>query len=408
MGPNRLAPRTPLRLHRAPLRGRGWLALVLLFGLAGCEEPPPGVFRVGLFVLEDGGFTAASGEPTLRGASLYVDSVNANGGVRIGDRPYRVELVVERHSLQIEEVTTAARRLVSRARVDALVGPQLSDHAIPVGGIAERVPIPMISPMSSNPATTEDRDFVFRIAFRDDQQAALLAQLAHDHPRLGFERVGILWDRTSDYSEGIAEAFRERFEAAGGQVVLRDYPGRTTADFRPWLAELRDADIEALLLPLVPGNVASIMEQLDAMGFRTTLLGTDGWNISGIQGLPAAEGALVTHQWHPALSGRGPAGFVAHYTATYGVRPMATAALTFDAVRLIVDAAVAAGSTDPMAVRDALVRLPAIDGASGPVDFDLEGDTRRPVIVSRIVDGANQLFDTGGDPAPDGGGDDTP
>ena len=52
--------------------------------------------------------------------------------------------------------------------------------AIPVSGVAEAAEVPMISPMPSAAATTENKRFVFRLAFLDSLQGEVVGRSAAD------------------------------------------------------------------------------------------------------------------------------------------------------------------------------------------------------------------------------------
>ena len=139
-----------LKARRLAVCGLG--AVVTVFGCRPQGEPPP-EFRVGVLATLTGPRAKSSGEATVNGARLAVDAVNAVGGVDVGGVPHRIVLVVRDHADRADAATAAARTLINQERVDALVGPQLSEHAIPVARLAEEAGVPMITPMSTNPET---------------------------------------------------------------------------------------------------------------------------------------------------------------------------------------------------------------------------------------------------------------
>ena len=76
-----------------------------------------------------------------------------------------------------EKVVLAARKLINQENVVAIVGPQFSRDAIPVAEVAEATEIPMISPMSTNPDTTANKKYAFRVGFLDPFQGLVMGTL---------------------------------------------------------------------------------------------------------------------------------------------------------------------------------------------------------------------------------------
>lgn len=187
--------------------------------LAGCgdggestRQGPP--VRVGAIFTTTGEVADTN---ALRGIRLAVREINARGGVETGDVRRRIELVLTPDENRPPVAVARGNQLVNQRRVVALLGPNKSLLAIPVGRIAERARIPMITPGSTNPETTRGKRFVFRTVFIDDFQGDVAARFAR--VRLGARRAAVLYDVASPYNRGLAEAFRAAFEREGGDLT---------------------------------------------------------------------------------------------------------------------------------------------------------------------------------------------
>jgi branched-chain amino acid transport system substrate-binding protein len=364
--------------------------VLLVLGAWGCsgDAGPPAaepVFRIGALALFDGVTADGSGIPTLEGARMAARELNEAGGIDVGGVRYRVEIVERRHPFRVEEVTTAARSLINRDSVHALVGPQYSQHAVPVGAIAERAGVPMISPMSSSPATTEGRSYVFRIAFLDAAQGEVLARFAREE--LGLDRVAVVRSLTSPYSSDVADRFIEVFRQFGGEIVESSFPGGGPEVVHGAFREVLLSRPQRVFLPLQTEEVTEILEFMAAEGLKVGLLGTDSWDTAVLQRHAGTEDAYVAHQWMWTMPDAATQAFSDRYREDHGDPPRSTAALSYDAVRILASAATASGSLDGAALRDAIARLPAHEGVSGRIHFDGSNDPSRPVVISRIVDG---------------------
>jgi branched-chain amino acid transport system substrate-binding protein len=136
-------------------RYRAFFVLALTLSAAACvKDPPAAEIRIGLLVLLSGVPAETSGYPSIEGAELAVREANEKGGIRIGGVAHAVTLIVRAYDDRPDSATSVARALVNQFRIDVLVGPQFSRHAIPVAIVAEDAEIPMVSPMSSSPVTT--------------------------------------------------------------------------------------------------------------------------------------------------------------------------------------------------------------------------------------------------------------
>lgn len=385
-GMRRVGPARPQRGAGPGLRVSGLLLVAGVLSLA-CSPAPttPPDFRVGVLALTDPRYEAASGRPTLEAVRMAAEEINQAGGVVVDGVPHTLRLIAVEHGDLVEEVSTQARRLINLDSIHVLLGPQLSRHAIPVAQIAQNSGVPFLTPMSSNPETTRGKPFAFRLAFLDDAQGGILARYAREE--LGLDRAGVLMDVTTPYSRDLAARFTSVFRELGGEPVEASFAGGGRQSPEEALRRLHAAGVEWVLAPIRSPDVRLVMELSHELELGLRFLGTDTWDVNALAPLPAAQGALVTHQWHWALPAASATGFVDRYRVRYDVMPRSTAALTYDALHLLALAATAAGSLEGAALRDALASLPPYQGASGIIHFRGTGDPARSVVVSTIRGG---------------------
>ena len=353
------------------------------------EEPPE--IRIGLLALSEGISRETSGLPSIRGAELAIDAVNERGGIELGGIPHRVVLVVKDYEDRPDSAASVARALINQERIDALIGPQFSRHAIPVAVVAENARMPMLSPMSSNPATTRGKGFVFRLAFLDDFQGQVLGHFAVDE--LGVSRAAVLYDISTAYGRSLAQAFRQAFEDKGGTVVaFESYARDEPRDYRQQLARIREEKPEVLYLPNDTEYVIAQILQARERGIEATLLGGDTWDMKRFALEPQCEGAFVAHQWHPDMDTPEARAFVEAFRRKHGSAPKVTAAMTYDSVALLLRVIEREGSKDPEAIRKGLAETREFVGATGTIRFDGRPDPLRSVVISKLHDGRSSLY----------------
>ena len=359
------------------------LPLTLLLFLA-CQPARPA--REGIPVGFYGaltGSTATFGQSGKKGVSLAFEEVNAAGGV-LGER---LVLHVEDDRGEPAEAASAVTKLISRDHVVALIGEQASSRTLAAAPIAQASEIPMVAPSSTNPQVTRVGSYVFRLCFTDDFQGEMLARFASES--LHAKTAALLVDVRSDYSVGLAGAFRKAFEAERGRVVAEQRYSEGDTDFSAQLTQIRASSPDVLFVPGYYTEVGLIARQKQSLGVGSVLLGGDGWDsprLTEIAG-PAADGAYFSNHYSPEDPSPATARFVAAYRRHYGEPPDSVAALSYDAGKLVAEAIRRAGEATGPRIREALAATKDFQGATGDLSFDLERNPVKPVTVLRIEGG---------------------
>ena len=245
----------------------------------------------------------------------------------------------------------------------------------------------MISPSSTNVEVTKKGDYVFRVCFIDPYQGHALATFARRD--LKAQTAAILVDARSDYSVGLAEAFRTAFTAAGGRVVSELKYSEGDSDFSAQLTAIRPLQPDVLIVPGYYTDAGLIARQARSLGLTATLLGADGWDSPKLVeiGGAAMEGSYLSN--HYSVDDPSPAvrKFVEAYRTKYGSEPDSIAALTYDATRLLADAIERAGSTEGRRIRDALASTRDFPGVTGTITMDADRNPVKPAVILKVENG---------------------
>lgn len=214
---------------------------------------------------------AAYGPPVRNGAELAATLLNAAGGVLDG-RP--VEAVHKDSGSAPQTAIEAARALVNVDGVGSIVGPMGSGVTL---AVAEAVTVPssvvIVSPSATSPALTvlEDNDFLFRTTAGDNDQGIVLAQLARE----SYGTASALYVN-NPYGEGLANIFKERFEAAGGQVMELVPVEEEQTSYISELRRATEGDPEVLLAITYPASAQVYIREALEGGFIDTFMFVDG------------------------------------------------------------------------------------------------------------------------------------
>ncbi|WP_353265376.1 ABC transporter substrate-binding protein [Gemmatimonas sp.] len=362
--------------------------------LSACDAKAPPELRVGLIGVFDGAASSSSGMPARLGAQLAVDELNAVGGVLIDGVLHRVRLIDRETANRPDAAAAAARALVNLDSVDVLVGPQFSALALAAGAVAEVSQIPLVAPMASSPSVTANRAFVTRLAFLDADQGDALARFAHD--TLGLRRAGVLYNAASDYGRGIIELFGRTFTALGGRIVgTEQYNIDDPGDQQPQIMRLLAQQPDAIVLPNFSVRDSSQVRILRTAGFRGQLLGSDAWDAIALRGREYVTGSIVVGNWDRSSTRPGVLSFLQRWKVRHAeVQPRATAAATYDALRLIARAAEQAKVKSGLPLVRALQNGGTFDGAFARYQFNGTGnpirgatllEMRRDSLVFRVT-----------------------
>ncbi len=362
-----------------------WLTACLTLLSGGCaagNRSPE--FRIG-FLSSFTGELKAYGTSTLEGAALAAETENRAGGLLVGSKRYKVVLVLKDCQNSPEKAVSSALELFNREDVSAIVGPPLSGLAIPVARLAEKASVPMIAQIATNPEVTEGKTHVFRTCYTDDFQGEVLARFAYE--QLQARNAALLYDVSGAYNRGIAEIFTQKFSQLGGHLVTAETYTAGERDFRAQLLRIQKGKPDVLLLPNYLNDLGPQLGQLHELGLRVCLLGGDSMNLRNPEDIAEIEGAYFSTHFsldNPDLEVQA---FIAAYTSAYGNPPAPGGVLSYDALKLLFEAARSQGGVDTRSLTEGLRGIRRFVGVSGIMDFAGSCDPRKSAIINRVQKG---------------------
>jgi branched-chain amino acid transport system substrate-binding protein len=319
------------------------------------------------------------------GVNLAVEQLNQAGG--IDGRP--IKILREDDAGNPADAQTVATKLATNPKVVAVVGHFNSSCSLAGKNAYTQAKMVMFSPGSTNVTVTQESDYVFRNIFTDDFQGQSLAD--YTAKMLGLTKVAILFDN-DDYGTGLKESFKKRGQEIGLTIVRETAYGRDTNDFRSQLTTIKASEPEIILIAGLYKQAAVIARQARELGIRTQLIGGDGVFSQQYITLAgqAAEGTFVTCPFLFDLGGQRAKDFAEAFRKKYSRDPDAWAALSYDAIQLLVKAMKEKG-----VLREAILESlqginspeTAFDGLTGKTFFDAGGDCKKAVQVAQVKDG---------------------
>lgn len=290
----------------------------------------------------------------------------------------------------------AAQQIVADEDVVGVVGTSCSGAAVAAAPLITDAGMVMISGGNTSPALTSDlvgnpgpnySVGYYRTTTNDLHQGAAMAAFVFGE--LGIATAAAVHDG-DPYTSGLAQAFADAFEAAGGTVTGVLAVNKDDTDMVPALTEIAASEPGALFFPIFQPAADFIAGQAPGVAGlgETVLVTADSLLNSNYLSLPQTAGIYFSgpDQRHTAnvnqSTGRSTASFLTEYHSRYGESPSSPFwVFGYDAATLLLDAITAASTIrdgalviDRQGVRDHLNAVRGYRGLAGTLTCDDYGD----------------------------------
>jgi branched-chain amino acid transport system substrate-binding protein len=291
----------------------------------------------------------------------------------------------------------AAQQIVADEQVAGVIGTSCSGAAASAAPLISENGLVMISGSNTSPSLTSDlqgnanenyRPGYYRTAHNDLFQGAAMAEFVFND--LGLVTAAAIHDG-DPYTQGLAQAFADAYEALGGEMVGFTGVNKEDTDMVPVLTEVAAQSPEALFFPIFQPAGDFIADQaagVDGLG-ETQLLAADGLLVDGFLELPQSEGMYFSGPDTRfgtnvnESTGKTADEVLAAYNEKVGEPPSAAFwGHSYDATAMLLDAIDAASSVDAdgnlvidkAGIREYLNGISGYSGLIGTINCDEFGD----------------------------------
>jgi branched-chain amino acid transport system substrate-binding protein len=236
--------------------------LIGLFALPlGAEAQKP--IKVG-FPMILSGPGALFGEPALKGAQMFVEEINAKGGVL----NRKIEVLPRDTKGNADEAVRVSRELILKENVDFLVGTLTSAEGPAVSVVAKESKIVFIAPIpKTDQLTAADKlhPYVFRVASTTTIEGRTAAELI---AKWNVKRVATI---SPDYAYGqdVTRAFVEYLKKLkpDAEIVDQQWPKLGEQDYTPFINAQLAKKPEAVFSSLWGGHFVTFAKQAKPLGY---------------------------------------------------------------------------------------------------------------------------------------------
>lgn len=366
------------------------LALAVRGGSALAADAP---IKIGAVVSATGP-ASFLGDPQQKTLELYVQKLNAGGGV-LGRK---VELVLYDDASDANKANAFARRLIIQDEVDAIIGPSTTGSTMAMVPQIESGKVPMISLAAASVIVEPVKPWVFKMP-HSDRMAAY--KVLEDMKKRGFTQFALLSDTGGFGKSGRTETLKAA-EALGLKVAEDQQYGEKDTDMTPQLTKIKSSAAQAILVfgtGQAPAIIARNHQQLAVKQALYTTHGQASLEFVRIAG-KASEGirmpspalliasALPANDPQRAVSVDYQKAFEGQFktdVSTFG-------GYAHDGLHLLVDAFKRAGGTDKEKVRAALEKSTGFVGVSGIYRMTAADHMGLDTSAFRMVEVTNAAF----------------
>jgi branched-chain amino acid transport system substrate-binding protein len=286
---------------------------------------------------------------------MIKEQINKAGG--INGRP--IEVIIEDSKSDESAAVLAAKKLIERDKVVAIIGPSTTGESLAVIPFATKAKIPLISAAAGSAITqpVKDRFWVFKTAQYDTSAVEVI----YVHlKKQGINQIGIA-SVTTSFGDAGRKALQEMAPKHGITIVADERYGPKDADMTTQLAKIKASGAKAIINWSIGSGQVVVAKNWSALKMGIPLYQSHGWGSKKNIELAgkAAEGIIAPLSrvvvWDKIADKHPQKGLLKKYARDYEARfksePGAFGGYAHDALMMVVDAAGKAGA-DRKSIRD--------------------------------------------------------
>lgn len=332
------------------------------------------------------GDQAAFGEMLRNGATLAMEEWNSKGGVSVGGKKMKVDILWGDDRHDPREGVSIAHRFVNQGAA-GVVGHFNSSVSIPASTVYADADVVQITPASTNPQLTEQGfKTVFRVCGRDDQQGEVAANYIVD--TLKKKRVAVLHDKTT-YGQGLADETKRFLEKRGVNPVFYSGVVQGDKDYTPVLTAAKQKKPEVVYFGGIhPEAILLVKQMRERLGMKAIFMSGDGIFVDEFHKIAgkSAEGTYVS--FTPDQTKIAAAqNIIKNHRKRFGKEVGAYTIYSYVAMNLILNSIQSTGSTKGAKLA-AHLRSKAWQTSLGKIQFNAKGDVLESPYVFWQVKGA--------------------
>ena len=361
-------------------------------GGSGSDSSKP--IRIGASLPLTGDFSEP-GKAAQQGYQVWQKMVNDQGGL-LGRK---VQVVVRDDASDQNTVVADYNALISRQKVDMLLGTFSSLLNLPASTVAERNRKLYVEPAGGAPEIFSRgyKHIFFAQQATADHQGDVFAQYILGLPPSERPKTAAYPSLDDPFALPVLQGLREKFEKAGIKTVYTTKYANENTNFDSIANAVKAANPDLLLHGATFADGVNFVRALDKVGFKpkyffqTSAPSFAGQYSKGI-GVENTEGTFYAVSWDAKAQTPGNAAFVKQFNQMFGAgEPAEDAADAFAAAQVMQAAVKAVGGIDDQTKLADWIRTHSVNTILGPLKWDKTGAPQGQFLIGQWQSGKSQI-----------------
>jgi len=333
---------------------------------------------------------STNGKHTQNGYNMAVERINSMGGVKVGGKTYKFDIIYYDDESNSGRAAQLAERLIKQDGVHYMLGPYSSGLTKAMAPITEENKIPMVEANgASRSLFTKGYKYLFAVLSPANQYLEVAIDLAVEKNG-GPVDIAMAFEQDA-FSQDVRLGIVDAAKRTGSKIIIDDKLPKELNDMAATLAKVKATNPDVLVVSGHSKGALTAIRQIAEMKVDVPMLAMTHCDASKLakQHGKNSEYALCAAQWHKELTysdeffGNG-IKFDKDFNALYGYAPPYQAAESAAALLVFKDAFERANSTDKEKVRDALAKTD-METFYGNVKFGDGGQNiAKPMVLFQV------------------------
>ena len=333
---------------------------------------------------------STNGKHTQNGYNMAVERINSMGGVKVGGKTYKFDIIYYDDESNSGRAAQLAERLIKQDGVQYMLGPYSSGLTKAMAPVTEENKIPMVEANgASRSLFTKGYKYLFAVLSPANQYLEVAIDLAVEKNG-GPVDIAMAFEQDA-FSQDVRLGIVDAAKRTGSKIIIDDKLPKELNDMAATLAKVKATKPDVLVVSGHSKGALTAIRQISEMKVNVPMLAMTHCDASKLakQHGKKSEYALCAAQWHKTLAykdkffGNGMQ-YDKEYNAAFGYTPPYQSAESSAALLVWKAAFEKANSFNTEKVRDALAKT-NMQTFYGNIKFSSTGqNVAKPMVLFQV------------------------
>ena len=335
---------------------------------------------------------SSNGVHTQNGYNMAVERINSMGGVKVGGKTYKFDIIYYDDESNPKRAAQLAERLISQDGVEFMLGPYSSGLTKAMAPVTEKYGVPMVEANgASRSLFTKGYKYLFAVLAPANLYLDVAIRTAVELNGGNPVNIAMAFEQDA-FSQDVRLGIVDAAEDTGSKIVIDDKLPKELNDMAATLAKVKAVKPDVLVVSGHTKGALTAIRQIAEMKVDVPMLAMthcDAAKLSKQHG-KNAQYALCASQWHKTLTYKDDfftdgMTYDADFTKMFDYAPPYQAAESSAALLVFKDAFERANSFDQKKVRDALAATD-MQTFYGNIKFAPGGqNVSKPMVLFQVI-----------------------